>query len=235
MPQWMHLLQPLQRSLLDMVFRPSCPLCDRTAQHRVCLSCARQIQHCQHPDPNRYWQGSLPLFVWGHYGGVLKQAIATLKYDNHPELAEPLGQWAGQTWRQAGRTTSHLVVLPIPMYREKQKQRGFNQAELLAQSFCQITRLPLKANGLVRIRATEAQFGLSVKERQKNLAGAIQVAPPARTQLKGKRILLFDDIYTTGATARAAATALQQAGLQVVGIVAIAAPSQINGSSHSCK
>jgi predicted amidophosphoribosyltransferase len=77
----------------------------------------------------------------------------------------------------------------------------------------------------VRIRATEAQFGLSAKERQQNLAGAIQVASPVQTQLKGKQVLLFDDIYTTGATARAAAAALQQAGLHVAGIVAIAAPS----------
>ena len=226
MPQWMHLLQPLQRSLLDMVLRTPCPLCDRTAEQRFCPSCARQIQRCQLPSPQKYWQSSLPLFAWGQYGGALKQAIATLKYNNHPELAEPLGQWTGQAWRKAGLTTSRLMVLPIPMYHDKQRQRGFNQAELLAQSFCQITRLPLNTNGLVRIRATEAQFGLSVKERQNNLAGAIQVAPPARTRLKGKRVLLFDDIYTTGATAHAAAAALQKAGIQVVGIVAIAAPNQ---------
>ncbi|MBE9102319.1 ComF family protein [Vacuolonema iberomarrocanum] len=227
MPNWVQLLQPLQRSLLDMVLRAPCPLCDRTAQQGFCVSCARQIQRCQLLDPQIYWQNPLPLFAWGQYGGALKRAIATLKYENHPELAEPLGQWTGQSWRTSGLATSRLVVLPIPMYRDKQKQRGFNQAELLARSFCQITRFSLKPEGLVRVRATEAQFGLSVIERQNNLAGAIQISPSAENALKGKQVLLFDDIYTTGATARAAAAVLQQAGIKVFGIVAIAAPSQM--------
>lgn len=228
MSRWVQVLRPLQRSLLDMVLRVPCPLCDRAAQQGFCANCARQIQRCQLPNPLGHWRDELPLFAWGHYGGTLKRAIAALKYENHPELAMPLGQWAGEAWRESGLKTSRLVVIPIPMYREKQQQRGFNQAELLARGFCQMTRLPLKVDGLVRVRSTEAQFGLSSRDRQKNLEGAIQVLPAAQTTLRGKQVLLFDDIYTTGATARSAAMALRQSGIKVFGMVAIAAPTQTN-------
>lgn len=219
------LLRPLWRSLLHLVVRPPCPLCDRPAQNGFCVNCGRQVQRCQLADPQARWQATPPLFVWGEYGGALKRAIAALKYENHPELAIPLGQWAGQTWRESGLAPPRLVVIPIPMYRDKQRQRGFNQAERLAHSFCQITGLPLKPNGLVRVRATAAQFGLSAAAREQNLDGAIQVPASARSHLKGKQILLFDDIYTTGATVRSATAALQQAGIAVFGVVAIAAPS----------
>jgi len=228
MSRWVQVLRPLQRSLLDLVLRVPCPLCDRTAQQGFCSNCARQIQRCRLPEPLAHWQDELPLFAWGQYGGTLKRAIAALKYENHPALAKPLGQWAGEAWQEAQLETPRLVVIPVPMYREKQQQRGFNQAELLARGFCQITRLPLKVDGLVRIRSTEAQFGLSATERQKNLEGAIQVPPAAKTALRGKPVLLFDDIYTTGATARSAAVALQQSGIKVFGMVAIAAATQTN-------
>jgi len=187
----------------------------------------RQVQACALTGRSHLWQAEdLSGFAWGQYGGSLKRAIAALKYNAQPALAQPLGHWLGQAWLATPQSLHNAQVMPIPMHPAKQKERGFNQAELLAEAFCQVTRLPLERRGLVRVRATAAQFGLSELARSENLKGAIQLHPALlqrkRPPHSMRPVILLDDIYTTGATVRAAAQALQQQGIPVWGVVAIA-------------
>jgi predicted amidophosphoribosyltransferase len=107
------------------------------------------------------------------------------------------------------------------MHPKKQKQRGFNQAALIAEGFCNVTGYKLKVNGLERIKETEAQFSLSVAQRQQNLANAFVIGkdlcrPP------NIPILLVDDIYTTGATVKAAVKTLEINQIKVLGVAAVA-------------
>jgi ComF family protein len=156
------------------------------------------------------------------YGGSLKRAIAAMKYENQPQIARLLGQWLGEAWL-LNFTKSHtnLVVVPIPLHASKQKQRGYNQAALIAQSFCHRTGLKLKLNGLERVRETQAQFGLSASEREKNLNSAFVVGQ-GFTPRPNVSILLVDDIYTTGATAASAVQTFRHSGMRVLGLAALA-------------
>jgi len=209
---------------LDIFLESKCPLCERSTPGVVCPTCQRQLQQCRLPDP--YLQAALPVVAWGEYGGALKRAIASLKYDNHPELARPLGQWLAQSWLSAKLPIKNsIIVVPIPMHPDKIEQRGFNQAELIAQYFCEATGLPLKRHGLARIQVTEAQFKLSPQAREQNLAGAFALGKDFLQQRPAGTVLLLDDIYTTGATVRSAAQVLrrQQVSVWGVGAVAIAA------------
>ena len=157
--------------------------------------------------------------------------IAALKYENQPQIARLLGHWLGEVWLTHAcrwKSQPHLQrkpncwVVPIPLHASKQRQRGYNQAALLAESFCAVTRLPLAREGLVRVRQTEAQFSLTVAERQRNLQAAFQLGQKFRRRPPREPVLLIDDIYTTGATARSAAKTLQRQGIAVLGIGAIA-------------
>ncbi len=206
--------------LLNLFLESNCPLCQRPTSKEFCQDCVRQLQRCQLPHPS--WQGQLPVFAWGVYGGTLKRAIAALKYENQPQLARPLGHWLAEAWLNSQLASTQLIVVPIPLHPKKQKQRGFNQAALLAESFCEITGLKLQHKGLERTLETTAQFGLSVSEREKNLAMAFQVGSEFRRHRPKHSVLLLDDIYTTGATAHSAAQTLQQQGIAVGGMVAIA-------------
>lgn len=208
-------------SLLNLFLESKCPLCQRPTSQEFCLDCTRQLQHCQLPHPGFLWQGQIPVFAWGIYGGTLKRAIAALKYENQPQIARPLGHWLGQTWLNSQLASLALIVVPIPLHTDKQKQRGYNQATLLAESFCEITGLQLQHNGLERIRATEAQFGLSALQREKNLAMAFNLGSGFR-QHRSTNVLLLDDIYTTGATVKSAVQTLRQSKIQVCGLVALA-------------
>lgn len=210
--------------LLDWVMESSCALCDRPTATGWCLDCQRQVQQCQTKE--HLLRQADPVFAWGLYAGALKRSLTTLKYNNQPQLARPLGQWLGEAWNKTlfaanSPAANSLLAMPIPMHEDKRKQRGFNQAELIAEAFCEQTKLPLERHALMRIRATEAQFNLTANAREQNLVGAFQVKPGFRGR-SSKSVLLIDDIYTTGATARAAIQALQQQGLSVWGIAAVA-------------
>ncbi|MBW4620391.1 MAG: ComF family protein [Cyanosarcina radialis HA8281-LM2] len=209
------------KSFLDLFLQSNCPLCQRPTETELCQYCQRQLLDCQLTNPSQLWQGEIPAFAWGNYTGALKRAIAALKYENQPQLAQPLGRWMGEAWLKSkiAAKTPKLTVVPIPLHGSKLQQRGYNQAELLARSFCNFTGLRLQSKGLQRVRSTEAQFGLSIAQREQNLANAFKIDRPP-----GSPVLLLDDIYTTGATARSAAQILQQSGILVYGLVAIAAP-----------
>jgi len=161
--------------------------------------------------------------AWGQYGGLLKRAIAALKYEQHPQLARPLGSYLGKTWLTVSAPASTFlkpIVVPIPLHREKQKQRGYNQAELIARSFCAMTGLELKPQGLKRIKNTKALFGLTPEEREQTVAQAFMIGKGLKS---GQSVLILDDIYTTGTTGHIAQMTLQQAGINVIGVAAIAA------------
>ncbi|KJH71153.1 ComF family protein [Aliterella atlantica] len=209
------------RNLLNIFLKSNCPLCDRPTNAELCLDCTRQIQKCRLPSDRSFLKQEIPIFVWGNYHGTLKRAIAALKYDNQPQLARPLGTRLAQTWLQSQFARSGLIVVPIPLHINKQKQRGYNQALLLAQSFCEVTGLKWQ-HGLERQQDTEAQFKLSPLQREQNLAMAFKLSPKFCQHQPTNRVLLLDDIYTTGATARQAAQTLQQQGIAVYGMVAIA-------------
>lgn len=219
-------IQQLKKGLLNLFLKSNCPLCNRPTGVEFCEYCQRQLQRCQLKNSSYLWHGELPIFIWGNYGGSLKQAITTLKYENQPPLARPLGHWLGEAWLKsaAAKNQKKLILVPIPLHASKQQQRGFNQAELIARSFGEYTGYKQQPLGLERIRATAPQFSLSPQQRSQNLADAFVVGSLA--QKSAATVLLVDDIYTTGATARSAALALRRQGIKVYGLIAIASSDQ---------
>lgn len=213
--------QPLIDRALNLFLRPNCPLCNRTSEHVFCKYCQRQIQDCQLLQPDRYWRGDLPLFAWGKYESSVKQSIGKLKYDGHKSIGNVYGEWLAGSWQKfmPSEIATKLVVIPIPLHPEKLVSRGFNQAELIARGFCQTTGARLELS-LQRNRSTIAQFGLSKSARQENVAGAFTLV---NSHLKsGDRVLLIDDIYTTGATVRSAASVIRAINVDVCGVAVIA-------------
>jgi ComF family protein len=217
-----------------------CPLCDRATPNLFCGNCERQVRRCQllemQPlEPRTQLDSTLevPVFAWGGYGGALKRAIAACKYHHQPHLAQPLGEWMAEAWQHSAWAGQRAIVVPIPMHQEKERQRGFNQANLLAQAFCRATQLPLAMQGLVRVRATEAQFGLSISARQRNLQDAFGLGRGLAGRVPHQPVLLLDDIYTTGATARSAIQTLRHQGIPVQGLIVLARTESENGRSQN--
>jgi ComF family protein len=157
---------------------------------------------------------------FGMYEGALRSLIHLFKYSGMKPLARPLAAYLDR----AIPVDEHFdAVVPVPLYWRRQWSRGFNQAELLARCVAKQRGIPLW-NALRRKRATATQAGLANAGRRRNVAGAFVVrAKTARDKkLKGKKILLIDDVMTTGATASACATALKHGGAGSISLLTLA-------------
>ncbi len=155
-------------------------------------------------------------YSFGSYEGPLRKLIHLFKYAKVESLAGPLGRFLIQA---LPLDQNFDLVMAMPMHWRKQWERGFNQAELLAHPVARRYGLKL-SNNLRRKRYTKAQAGLSELERRENLKGSFSVR--RREKIEGKRILLVDDVFTTGATLRAAAATLKAAGAARVSALALA-------------
>jgi ComF family protein len=177
--------------------------------------------------------------AFGLYQDRLKDAIHAFKYGRLYPAARGLGRMlASAIVELAGEAPGEMLVVPVPLYRAKHAQRGFNQAWALAREALRILekshpawRLTLASGVLVRSRATESQAGLTPRQRRLNLRGAFSVTDPAA--VKDKHILCIDDIMTTGATARAAAQALLRAGAASVWVATLARARRAHESHFS--
>jgi ComF family protein len=158
----------------------------------------------------------------------MKAAIHALKYDRLHTAAAGLGRMLAQAIAQLwGQAPPEMLVVPVPLHRSKFAERGFNQARSLAAQALKSLRkshpgwqLTLASSTLMRLRATESQAGLTPRQRRINVRGAFTVSDPAAVTMK--HILVIDDIFTTGATARAAAQALARAGAASVWVATLA-------------
>ena len=163
----------------------------------------------------------------GVYQGKLRTLLHLLKYDGMEPVAKRLGALLGERVLAMPDLPGVWVVVPVPLFGGKRRSRGFNQAELLARAVMAALRrrrpemrVELAAPLLVRQRATESQAGLTPHQRRENVRGAFFVPRPEGVQERD--ILLIDDIYTTGATARACSTALRRAGAASVRVATVA-------------
>jgi ComF family protein len=175
-----------------------------------------------------------PSFVravaYGAYQGELRSLIHLLKYSGMEPIAIRLALFLADSIEAFAADFDEsvgILLVPVPMHPSKRRQRGFDQAELLASAVIPVLRrrhpqwdLRLEAGLLQRVKVTVSQAGLTNHQRRQNLRGAFFVPHPARIQ--GRDILLVDDIYTTGATARACSRVLRNAGARSVRVATVA-------------
>jgi ComF family protein len=237
-----HRLHRLRdRSLAPWLCRP-CPLCSRPAPACLCLDCQRQFDACHRPqfdhspiDTLQPSPARWPIWSWGSYDGTLKQSIAAFKYQNNLAIGDLLGQSLAQDWPQirAMQSDRHRSpqLIPIPLHTDKLAQRGFNQVSLIGQALGQATNLTVLDRGLIRQRATQPQFELGPQARHDNLKDAFCLGPDLQRR-SAQPLIILDDIYTSGATARSAAATLETAGHQVLGIWVVARAHSRRRASH---
>jgi ComF family protein len=154
------------------------------------------------------------------YQGALIRAVLLLKF----EQIEPLGAWfakrLAEIVKSGGAVLAADVVVPVPLHRERERERGYNQAALISKPLAKILRLPHKAVLLMRTRARPDKHVLSLEERWESVRGAFATRPGS--QVDNLRVLLLDDVLTTGATLDACARALREAGAKSVAGLTIA-------------
>lgn len=167
--------------------------------------------------------------AYAFHNGPLRQAIHHLKYQDQQSLAIPLGRLMSDGWAALSPCDLDIdVVVPVPLHTTRQKERGYNQATLLALELGAYLQRPVVQNTLVRIRATAPQVELGVQERRENVRNAFRCI---NDHLSSKRVLLIDDVCTTGSTLEAASNALRDGGVSFVWAYTLAQAKGESGPS----
>ncbi len=230
-------LHKAAQSLADLLFPLRCVGCGR-AGSLFCDACAQAVPplpqplcpHCGQPQasvllcaPCRALAND-PITMAraaAAYSSPLRPAIHALKYENQPRIAPLLARYLVAAFAHAEwQGVAIDAVAPVPLHAERLAARGFNQSELLAAEFCRRTGLPLATLWLQRHRDTRPQVGLNRHERSHNVHDSFV----ASAAVAHKRLLLIDDVYTTGATLRACAAAARAAGARDVYALTLARP-----------
>ncbi len=154
------------------------------------------------------------------YGPVARRLVVGLKHADRTHLAPALAAWMGRAG-EALLADADLLI-PVPLHRRRLLSRRFNQSVLLARRLGRDTGLPVVADAMLRRRATPPQAGLSRNQRRRNVAAAFAVRPARKALIEGRRLVLIDDVLTTGATAAACARVLKRAGADHVAVLTLA-------------
>ena len=151
-----------------------------------------------------------PVLALGPYDGPLRAAVLSLKFKGARRVGATIGRWLAERiiW-------PFDRVVPVPLHAQRLRERGYNQAEMIARGIAATSRRPCVADALVRVRATVPQSGLGVGERRANVDDAFAAGARVR-DVAGRAVILVDDVVTTGATVAGCAAALRSSGARAV-------------------
>jgi ComF family protein len=216
--------------ILDLVYPPRCGGCGAAGRGLWCAECAALVRRLGAGQTKRLdldgpWSGRVvPAVSAAAYIEPLRQGIHEFKYNGTPGLARPFGLLMAAAWLDgAGAVEPGAdLIAPVPLHPSRQRERGYNQSELLGRWISRETGLPMQPRALRRVRQTEHQARLGAAERRQNVLGAFTAASAV---CAGRRVLLIDDVLTTGTTLRECAAALLEAGAAEVMALTLARAS----------
>ncbi len=228
--------------LVDIVYPPVCPGCGVTlGSHRgLCARCWAGIRFIERPycevlglpfsrdlGPGILSAEAIaepPAFdrlrSVAVHAGVARRLVHGLKYRDRTDLATMMAAWmlrAGD-----GTVEAADAILPVPLHRFRMMSHKFNQSAELGRAVSKLSGLPFSPSAVRRVKLTRQQVGLERHEREENVRAAFRVPPDAEIEISGRRVLVIDDVYTTGATVRAVAKALKRSGAGAVDILTFA-------------
>jgi len=230
------------RGVIGIVYPPSCVACQAATgeAQALCATCWGDIGFIERPYCERLGTpftidlgaGLLspaaiadpPVFTRARavcrFDGTARELVHRLKYGDRVELGLTLGRMMAQAGRELLGDAD--LIVPVPLHRTRLWSRRFNQAAVLAKVVSNVSGVALSPLALARVKRTRQQVGLTRPQRADNLQGAFKVPAGAKPQIEGRRIVLIDDVLTTGSTANAAARALLRAGARDVDILTFA-------------
>lgn len=248
-PTWRENLAAGRTRLLELIYPPQCIACQAATSEAfgLCPACwvsmpmisapfcqrlgtpfavdygAEMLSPAAIADPPRFDRGRAAAL----HSGLARDLIIRFKFGERLDLARPLARLMTQAGRDVLATADLLV--PVPLHRLRLWRRRYNQAALLAREVGKLSGLPVCLDAIHRVRRTQAQLGLDRAQRRSNLAGAFRLNPSVAPSLRGRHVVVIDDVRTTGATLNACAHILRKAGASRIDVLTftLAAPGAI--------
>lgn len=218
----MKLFQEMKESLLHLAFPHLCEGCGADVlptDHLLCLHCLSSLPetsfhlHSNNPIEKLFWgRLSITNATAQYYftkGAIMQRLMHELKYKNNKELGRYLGKLMGLHLATSNRFNAIDALIPLPLFKSKERQRGFNQATVLCEGMAEVLKKPVLQNAVIRTLPTESQTTKNRMERWQNMEGHFKVVEAKN--IKSRHLLLVDDVITTGATIEACGRAITEA------------------------
>jgi ComF family protein len=244
-----NMIEYIKEGLLNFVFPLDCKICEKPIReskgYSICEDCFKTIELIERPYCAKCGKPLIPTDFFkqnreilcldckrkkysfefsrstGIYDKVLKKCIHLFKYYGEKKLAKPLGKLMVDSLVKNDEFKRKIdLIIPVPLHRNDLKKRGFNQSVLLGKVTGDYLSIPVRENVLVKKKLTPFQVNLSKKERKINILGAFSVEKPE--EIKGKNILILDDVFTTGATVEECTKELMKARAKNIFVLTLA-------------
>lgn len=229
------ILQSFAQPLYEFLYPPACLACDAflaEGESKICPSCLATLRPVT-ADDELYLEMRMRVTAGGvvsglasafHFekDGTLQTLIHELKYQEMTVNGVELGRHVGRAIRDMLDGADLHAAIPIPLHAARKRERGYNQSEYIAKGIGAVTGMRVMADAMRRVRNTRSQTALSSDDRKENVSGAFSVSPHHVGNIKGRNLLLVDDVITTGATIIEAASVLKSHGAGFVYVASIA-------------
>ncbi len=207
----------------NLIYPPVCGICGKITPNYLCNKCEMQLkmqakfQIEKNQNMDYYFQEHLYIF---EYQGMIRKMIIDYKFNDSTYLYKTIVNFLLKNKKFFQNLKSYDTIIPVPISRRRRKERGYNQSELIAREIAKRTDLDYQNQCLIKTKNIVEQSKLNKEERQKNIQGVYALQQPRK--LLNKKILLIDDIYTTGSTVNECSKVLKEAEPKKVGVLTIA-------------
>lgn len=213
----------LKTEILDFLFPPICGICGKLDKNWICDVCRKRIKKLEKFNSNYKIEGNMYFdkFLYCYtYKGIIRKLLLQYKFSNKAYLSYFFANLILNNKKIDEILKFYDIMIPVPMDKIKKKKRGYNQTELISSILCKKLKILEDKKSLVKIKQTKTQSTLNQEERRNNIKNAFLVNN--KEKIRNKKIILFDDIYTTGATVNEISKILKKAGAKEILVLVIA-------------
>ena len=210
--------------LLDIIYPPVCGRCGKINKNSICNKCKIKLESQAafgidnyEQETNKYFDEHLYIFM---YSGIIRNILLNYKFNDESYIYKTLTNFLIKNEKIVENIKRYDIIMPVPLSKNRKKERGYNQSELIARELCSIANIKLDNKTLKKQKNTTAQSTLNKENREKNIEGAYTIK--RCDHLEGKKVLIIDDIFTTGSTVNECSKLIKKAGTKKIGILTIA-------------
>ena len=229
----------LLEKALEFIFIPTCGICNKLGEGYLCNRCKKQLEkytinEIELKEKNNYTkfkylnkemvrdkeeQAIEKMHIFW-YKEVVRDTILQYKFKDKPYLYRTFCEFIVKNKKALEFIKSYDIIIPVPMYKTKIRKRGYNQSELIAKELAKKLGMQMENDVIIKIRDNKIQSTLNKQERQENIKNAYKLINP--NKIENKKVLIFDDIYTTGATLNECVKVVESGNASKIGILTLA-------------
>lgn len=209
------------KKILDIIFPSVCGICGKIDKNSLCPKCKIKLKEIEKAKilkvKNKNFTEHAYLFK---YNGIIREKIIGYKFKDNSYLYKTFAEIIIKNKKICGFIKKYDIIIPVPIHKKRRKERGYNQSELIAKEIAKTLEINIEDNALCKIKNNKAQMLLAKCDREKNIKDVYEIINLQKIQ--NKKVLLLDDIYTTGSTANECSRMLKEAGASKVSVLTIA-------------